>query len=387
MSLRITYEIKPGIFDEKRDNAALLIKNSGFYFVRDPYELYCENRGILFLGNLLSPQMRHKSQSVLKEWRNNGQKSLDNTVFFRRNRILVSSILFLASLAFLALILLPVLGVFRTGAQVAETPSPTSSPTAGEDDLEARARGYSLVLEREPDNQTALRGLLEVRIQQGDAEAAIAPLERLAALNPDVTDYQVLLAQTKQRTGDSEGAARVYREILSQQPGDMNALQGLVGLMVMEGRPEAAIALLQDTLRIADEQNQVSPGSISETSVQLLLGQVYAEEQRFDEAIAIYDQAIESDRQDFRPVLGKAIVLQADGQTDEADPLFRLASSLAPAQYQDQINQLAGGTLDAANPADEISPLNPPAGEPGTDAEADSEPSSSSRVTGNPQAE
>jgi len=30
---RITYEIKPEIFDEKRGNAALLIKNFGFYFI------------------------------------------------------------------------------------------------------------------------------------------------------------------------------------------------------------------------------------------------------------------------------------------------------------------------------------------------------------------
>jgi len=30
------YEIKPRIFEEKRGNAALLFKNSGFYFVRDP---------------------------------------------------------------------------------------------------------------------------------------------------------------------------------------------------------------------------------------------------------------------------------------------------------------------------------------------------------------
>ena len=35
-ALRITYEIKPGIFDEKRGNAALLIKNSGFYFIFNP---------------------------------------------------------------------------------------------------------------------------------------------------------------------------------------------------------------------------------------------------------------------------------------------------------------------------------------------------------------
>jgi len=35
-TIRIENKIKPGIFDEKRGNAALLIKNSGFYFIRDP---------------------------------------------------------------------------------------------------------------------------------------------------------------------------------------------------------------------------------------------------------------------------------------------------------------------------------------------------------------
>jgi|GEM_PF-6667211 len=34
--LRIENKTKPGIFDEKRGTAALLIKNSGFCFVRDP---------------------------------------------------------------------------------------------------------------------------------------------------------------------------------------------------------------------------------------------------------------------------------------------------------------------------------------------------------------
>gem|GEM_PF-3420167 len=32
----IPYEIKPGITDEKGGNAALLISNSGFYFIFDP---------------------------------------------------------------------------------------------------------------------------------------------------------------------------------------------------------------------------------------------------------------------------------------------------------------------------------------------------------------
>lgn len=299
----------------------------------------------------------------------------------KRNRILISSVLFVAAISFLALMLLPVLGAFQGNSQVASTPSPSASPaTTADEELEAQARGYELVLEREPDNQTALRGLLEIRIQQGNVEGAIAPLERLADLNPDQTDYQVLLAQAHQQLGDAEAAARVYRDVLSRQPGDMNALQGLVGLMIAQERPEAAVALLQDTLRIADEQNAAQPGSVNVTSVQLLLGQVYAEELRFEEAIAIYDQAIQGDSQDFRPVLGKAIVLQAAGRDDEAAPLFTQASVLAPAQYQDQISQLASGGQatpaplndPAANPTDEISP------------DEDGEASSPSRVTGTP---
>jgi len=43
MVLRIEHKIKPGIFDEKRGNAALLIKNSGFCFVRNP-----KNTGFIF---------------------------------------------------------------------------------------------------------------------------------------------------------------------------------------------------------------------------------------------------------------------------------------------------------------------------------------------------
>jgi len=36
LALRITYKIEPGIFDETCGNAALLIKNSGFYLMLNP---------------------------------------------------------------------------------------------------------------------------------------------------------------------------------------------------------------------------------------------------------------------------------------------------------------------------------------------------------------
>nr|WP_239124901.1 tetratricopeptide repeat protein [Leptolyngbya sp. CCY15150] len=188
-----------------------------------------------------------------------------------------------------------------------------------------------------------------------DIEGAIVPLERLVELNPEQSDYAVLLAQAREQVGDREGAAQAYRDVLSSQPGNMNALQGLVALLVGQERPEAAIGLLEDTLQLADNANQVQAGSVDVVAVQLLLGRVYAENDRYTEAMTVYDEAIAKDALDFRPVLAKAIVLQTLERGDEAQPLFEQAAAMAPAQYKDQINQIAAGGVDEAATAAEES--------------------------------
>lgn len=288
-------------------------------------------------------------------------------MFDKRNRWIINLVLGFAVLCFVGLAILPLAGLLRT------TPTTANPPTS---DLEAQARGYELVLEDEPDNQTALRNLLRVRRELGDVEGTIAPLEKLAELNPTQPEYTILLAQAKQQVGDREGAAQAYRSILTTQPGNIYALQGLVALLIEQERPEAAIGLLQDTLRNASQANQIQPGSVDVTSVRLLLGQVYAEGDRYDEAIAVYEQAIQSDRQDFRPVLAKALVLQAQGKDNEAQPLFTTAASLAPAQYKDQINQLATGGVGELPPpiADETPGQVPPAAPSGSSEETPTSP-------------
>ena len=63
--------------------------------------------------------------------------------------------------------------------------------------LAAQERGYMGVLQREPQNQTALEGLANVRLQMDDTVGAIEPLEALVKLHPDRADYKVLLGQAK----------------------------------------------------------------------------------------------------------------------------------------------------------------------------------------------
>ncbi|MEC4986060.1 MAG: tetratricopeptide repeat protein [Oscillatoria sp. PMC 1068.18] len=220
-------------------------------------------------------------------------------------------------------------------------------------ELETEAKGYQLVLQREPGNATALRGLVEVRLQQGDIEAAIESLEKLAQLNPQQTDYLVLVAQAKQQVGDYEGAAQAYKTILASKPGDINALQGMVNLFLAQNSPEAAIGLLQDALKTATQAEEIDDGTIIDTTaLELLLGQVYASQQRYAEAIAVYDQAIEENEDDFRPVLAKALVLQQQGKNAQAKPLFTTAISLAPSKYKDQIKQIATNSPNSPNSPD-----------------------------------
>ncbi|MEO0405864.1 MAG: tetratricopeptide repeat protein [Cyanobacteria bacterium P01_A01_bin.135] len=258
-------------------------------------------------------------------------------MFDKRRRWFINIVLLIAVAAFISIVAIPFGSVFqqRQSDQAADTVN-----AAQENDLEAQARGYELVLEREPNNQTALQGLLQTQIQLGNLEGAIPPLEKLAELNPEQTEYQVLLAQARQQSGDADGAAQVYREVLSSKPGDVNALQGLVALLLQEDRPQAAVGLLQDTLQSADDTNLVQPDSIDVAAVELLLGQVYVETGQDEAALALYDEAIANYPDDFRPVLSKALVLQSQGQA-EAKQLFTQAADLAPAEYKDEINRLA----------------------------------------------
>jgi tetratricopeptide (TPR) repeat protein len=143
---------------------------------------------------------------------------------------------------------------------------------------------------------------------------------------------------------------QVYRDILQTQPGELKALQGLTALLVdQEKRPEAAIGLLQDTIKNAPQANQVQAGSIDVTAVQVLLGKVFASQKRYDEAMRVFDDAIKANKNDFQPLLYKAQVLKEQGKSDEAKPLFDQAVNLAPAQYKDQIKALAG--ISATSPA------------------------------------
>lgn len=204
---------------------------------------------------------------------------------------------------------------------------------------ETEARGYQVVLEREPDNENALRGLLQVRLEQGNLQATIEPLARLAQLNPQIPDYTLLLAQAKQQLGDAAGAEQAYRSLLAAQPRDIRSLKGLTDLWLAQGRAPEAISLVQRHLTQAIQQEK-SGESADLISLQLLLGEIYLVQQRYDDALPLYDLAIATDEADFRPLLAKAMLLQQQGKGKEAKTLWQQAIDRAPVEYKERIKDM-----------------------------------------------
>jgi tetratricopeptide (TPR) repeat protein len=234
-------------------------------------------------------------------------------------------------------------------AAASATPTPTAIATPDNAELQRfldEEKGFQVILQKEPNNPTALKGLIEVRnrlvqLNARKLESLLEPLETLAKTNPTQPDYGILLAQTQYQTGQREQAVQTYRGVLASFPGYQKALQGLSALYIAEKQPNKALDLLNQTLAKAPGLNQVKPGSVDVPAVKLMLGDVYAEQQDYPAAIALYDELIKENGTDFRPVLGKALVLRTQGKMAEAEPLFNSAIALAPPQYKDQIKQTA----------------------------------------------
>ena len=108
--------------------------------------------------------------------------------------LIVSGISFAGSTAF------GLVGLFTSAFSQNHTTLTASSEQDSQ--LKAQEQGYERVLQREPENQVALEGLVQVRLQMHTPKKAIEPLEKLVKLRPEYTAYKTQLELLKQQVGN-----------------------------------------------------------------------------------------------------------------------------------------------------------------------------------------
>jgi tetratricopeptide (TPR) repeat protein len=283
-----------------------------------------------------------------------------------RHRWVINLVVAVSLLALTGFSLFPIVNLVLDNGAVVAAEANGRSPQQNSQ-LQATAQGYIQVLKREPENQVALKGLLDAQLQLGDVKGSLLPLQKIAMLNPQVPDYTVLLAQTKQYLGDRDGAADSYRAVLALHPQNINALQGLVSLLLDAKLPEAAIGEVQTAIAKPSIDKDKTP-------LKLLLAQIYITQQRNADAIDIYDGLMTISRDDFRPILAKALVYKQMGNLSEAQALLVRAETLAPANYKDRVNKLVseidlprvGVSPTEIKPTPSGAPSVAPAGKAGT---------------------
>jgi tetratricopeptide (TPR) repeat protein len=250
------------------------------------------------------------------------------------------------------------LGIFSLSVSVFPTTvNPQQLSAENVAAIKSQIETYEQLWQKDPNNQLTIKSLLDLRLQLADIRGSLILLSKLADLNPQIPEYTVLLAQTKEYLGDREGAVLDYRKALVNHPYEINALQGLAGLLLAANRPEAAIGLVQDTIK----STTVNPTpSADVNALRLLLAQIYASQKKFSDSLSLYDESIAANSQDFRPIVAKALVLKEMGNLSAAQILLDNATAIAPSQYRDQIKQMAQNTQPPTQSLPTDSPVNLP---------------------------
>lgn len=118
-------------------------------------------------------------------------------------------------------------------------------------DLNAAQRLCRSALVQEPSHPGALNLLAVSRFQDGHADAAIPPLDRVARLQPEWLEAISNLAVVLQSSHRPKEAASRYRQTLAVLPTSVLALGRLAVLEQERGNEEAARHLLRRAVRVA----------------------------------------------------------------------------------------------------------------------------------------
>lgn len=150
-------------------------------------------------------------------------------------------------------------------------------------DLEDAADHFQLAIAFDPVCAGAHIGLARIAREDGRVEECIAQLDRLISLVPDCAPAYFELGLARNRLGDTAGAESAYAHAVRVDAGHVESLVNLALIHLMQlGNPERAETLLRRAVALRPDMIEA----------QANLGLAIQEQQRFEDALAHYENLI-----------------------------------------------------------------------------------------------
>lgn len=195
-----------------------------------------------------------------------------------------------------------------------------------------------------PQNAAYQEKLGTVLIELKDWNGAKKALERAIELEPTLFKAYYKLAQVLEELDDAQGALSRYTQAIEKGPSFLPAYNALGGLYADLGYLDQAVQVCQSALKVAQ------PGSEEAAQIHNLLGTVYQQQKKFDQAAQEFRAALEITPGMRDAVFSLGWTYALSGNKDEAKRYLKKFLSVAgdaPEHYQkaarDKLNELSEG--------------------------------------------
>ena len=179
--------------------------------------------------------------------------------------------------------------------------------------------------------------LLELLIALNRKDEALSLSERLADQQPERPALRLVLAELRRDQNDRSGAEREVRQLLNQNPSNIEALQLMALLQVESGRGVLAVSQLQAAFDQASKP-ALKPEALD---IGLLLANVLQRQGQPGQAEALLIRLAAAFPKDQTPILARALLLQERGNISGAQAAIAQAKALKPGKEDPRLDAIA----------------------------------------------
>lgn len=215
------------------------------------------------------------------------------------------------------------------------TPSETLTVTVGREDIaqeddSAQNSPLTQLLESSSEAIDALKKLLQEKLDAGEDGESLSILRKLAAAQPDNSEWKFMIARLLSEMGRIEEARDAFEDILAQNPLNFEALFENALLMDRSGEREGVMRRLQEALGVAEGEMKAKEAR----DVRLIMAQMQFLHKEVEEALRSYDELAMEDPSDFRPYFCKGMIYSLMDKNAEAKQQFAKYKELSPKKFE-----------------------------------------------------